>query len=597
MPVWASGAAPSSIVAFDPTRRSLHDGSENRAFSADILRVLVVDDEDEFVLMRDLLGRAEETQFRLEWAHHADAALGRLALQTFDVCLVASAFPARSGLDLLRSVQRRGLRVPIVLVGDGDPPSLHFDALEAGAADFVDREEFDVERLERVLRAAVVRHRRDERRQPSEPSDEISGLSTGPAFKERLQQAAALARRLDMVAAVILVDLKGLDILKERVGSRAAAAALQSVGVRLAGQIRLTDTIAQLGPDRFAVLADGLAKPEDAAVVARKVWRALQAPIEIAGAPTNLPTSLGIALAPLDGHDPDALIAHAEAAVAFGKGIVGDGYFFHNDGLNERCRRQATLVRAVEGAIERRELALLFQPQVTLRPGHLGLATVLQWRLPELGTVGGNALIAAAEEAGCLEELTDWMLAIACRQAKLWHERGYGRLHVAVPMLSRRSLRWADLASRLKGHLDAVGLPPSWLEIEIAEELLLDDLRRGGDAVASVAELGVRIALQCYGSGPTSIAVLRGGSLATVKLAHTVLRDATQDVAGAALLKAIVALARQLNLRVVAQGIDTQAQLQLARALDCDAVQSTLSCPPLPADACTDWLATATQRG
>jgi diguanylate cyclase len=252
---------------------------------------------------------------------------------------------------------------------------------------------------------------------------------------------------------------------------------------------------------------------------------------------------------------------------------------------------------ALEQALRAGELVLLFQPQVTLCSPELGLAALVRWQHDAAAIPEVEQLRSLAEAAAVAEALTDWMLEASCRQAARWRDGGLPRLHVAVPLLSRRQLIWSDLARRLERHLAAAGVMPEELEIEIDEALLLDERRASLQALAALRELGVRVAVGGYGGGPTSLAILRDLPLTTVKLARQLLAEIPDDDDRRAVASGVIRMAGELRLRVVADGVETQAQLQLLRQLGCDAVQALICCPPLPPDACGDWLLQAARRG
>ena len=193
--------------------------------------------------------------------------------------------------------------------------------------------------------------------------------------------------------------------------------------------------------------------------------------------------------------------------------------------------------------------------------------------------------------------MTAWSLEAACSQARRWQDQGLTRVHLALPLLSRQQLAWSGLGARLAASLHAAGVAGGSLEIELREELLLNDADAGGNALTALKDLGVRLALDGYGSGPTSLRSLQLSVLDTVKLARELHQDVPQDGQRSAVVAAIVALARDLGLRVVAEGIDRQEQLVSLRRYGCDAVQAFMSCPPLPAEACTSWLRQASARG
>jgi EAL domain-containing protein (putative c-di-GMP-specific phosphodiesterase class I) len=247
-------------------------------------------------------------------------------------------------------------------------------------------------------------------------------------------------------------------------------------------------------------------------------------------------------------------------------------------------------------ALAQGELLLHYQPQVTLRAGSLGISAMLRWAHPELGLIGPERIVPLAEDSGLLPALTEWLCAAACAQVRRWSALGLGPMHLALPLWSRQQLAWNALPERLQSCLGAAGLAPAKLEIEVAEALLLADADAGGPGLAALDRIGVRVALDRFGSGPMSLRGLQLGGLDTIKLARQIHHDVPDDRRRSALVGAIVVLAKELGLRVVAEAVDRRDQLAFLRHTGCDAIQAFMSCPPLPAAACTSWLRRAASR-
>jgi diguanylate cyclase (GGDEF)-like protein len=597
-----TGAGGSAVVPLDSHRRPPAEAPrpelELPPRSKPLLRVLVVDDaQDDFLLVRDLLTRAPDTRFRVEWASTFDAGLRRLAAETYDGCLVDFELGGRDGLEFLRLAQHRGFETPIVLTAGQAEHRVDLEAMELGAADFVDKEEFDVERLERTLRFAVARRRAAERLGRLAQYDDLTGLANRALLTDRLERALAAARRQRGIVAVMLLDLNGFKPVNDLLGHGAGDRLLRIVADRLSGRVRETDTVARLGGDEFALVIEGLGRPEQAALVARKLLDTIAPPIRLDAEDVAVTASLGVALYPRDGDDPAALLRLADAAMYRAKGQGGNHCCFHDPGVDSRMRRGVILEQDLRRALERDEFMLQFQPQVTLRQGELGLASLIRWQHPELGIVDAERFRSLAEDTGLLEPLTDWLLDAACRHIGRWHAMGLQPMHVAVPILSRRQLGWSQLPRRVRDQLAHAGLPAGSLELEIGERLLLDEVESGGQALPTLAELGVRLAVEGFGSGPTSLVLLRDAGLRTLKLSRALLAGTPEDEHRSLFAAAVIRLAKQLGLRVVAEGAEGRSQLHMLRREGCDAVQAFMSCPPLPADACTDWLRSAAQRG
>ena len=561
------------------------------------IRVLLVEDGDEdYRRTSDLLEAAQLVAFEVDRARSLNEASMRLGSGAYDVCLLEPRLPDGQGLELVRTAHNRSFRAPIIILTGRGTPELDLEAMALGVADFLDKAHLDAAHLERTIRYAVTRHRNGERLNRLAQYDELTGLANRSLFQDRLARAIAWARRHDRLAAVMILDLNGFKAVNDRLGHSAGDRLLTIMAGRLTKRLRETDTIARLGGDEFALLIENLAKPEHAALVARKLLDTVAPPIELDEQQVLVTASLGAALYPRDGADPESLVREADRAMYRAKAEGGNLCRFSSDQIQRRIQRGALLEADLRRALTRGELLLHYQPQVTLSPGALGISAMVRWAHPELGLIGPERFLPLAEDSGLMLPLTEWMCQAACAQARYWSELDLGPVHLALPLLSRQQLRWSGLPGRLQDYLRDARLAPARLELEIAEPLLLQDADAGGAGLAALDDIGVRIALDDFGSGPMSLRSLELGLLDTIKLVRAMHQEVPDDQQRGALVRAIVSLAKDLGLRVVAEGVDRHDQLAFLRRVGCDAVQAFMSCPPLPADACTSWLRQASAR-
>ena len=574
---------PADAVAAGGTARSLR-------------LLLVEDDPEEADLTRRLLLRAQRARYEVDRVGTAEEGLQRLAEGAYDVCLADLYLPGRDGLAFLRTLRARDVQIPVVLYSGYADEEMESLAIDLGAADFLDKEELDTARLDRSLRFAIARSRDLARLDRLAQYDELTGLANRALFRDRLDKALAAARRHRSLVGVVLLDLNGFKAVNDRLGHGAGDALLREVGERLRRSLRETDTVARLGGDEFAVVVEDLRRAEDAAIVGRKILDAVAPAFAFDGEPVCITASIGMALYPRDGETAEQLVERADAAMYRAKREGGNLCRFHDSALDREIARGPVLAAELQAAIAADELALLFQPQVTLAPGPVGLATIVRWDHPGYGEVEAEDFRALAERAGLMEELTDWLIRAACAQARRWVSQGFGPLHLAVPIYSRRQLAWSGLAERVEEQCRLHGIPPAALELEIEEQLLLEELLAGGAAFDSLRRSRVRIAVARFGAGPTSLMVLRDAPVHTLKLARELIHDTPRDEHRTLFVSSIVELARTLRLRLVAEGIENKAQLQMLRRAGCDAVQAIISCPPLPERDATAWLRRAQQR-
>ncbi len=419
---WATGR---SVIAFDFHRR-LPEARPTLEVSSptlvEPLRILIIDeDDDDFLLLQTLLARAEDATFLVDRAASSDNGLARLLEGGYDACLCdSSGGPQRDGLELIRMAQRRGCRTPIILTAGYADLGLQHEALEAGATDLIEKEEVDTERLDRAIRFAVARERRVARLTRLAQRDELTGLANGQLFADRLEQGLAAARRHRTLLAIMILDVDGFKTISDTVGHLAGDLLLLTVGERLRSRVWATDTVARLGSDEFAILIEDLARPDYSAPVARKLLDAMAAPVVVGDREVTLSVSIGAAIYPRDGMDAATLLHHADAAMYRAKAEGGHLCCFHDELLDTRAQRGAVAAAELRRAIEQDELALHFQPQVTLCAPELGLASLVCWRHPDLGLIDPERIRQLAEDAGLLEPLTHWLIMAACRQARRW---------------------------------------------------------------------------------------------------------------------------------------------------------------------------------
>jgi diguanylate cyclase (GGDEF)-like protein len=568
-----------------------------RPFQDNPIRLLLVEDsEDDYRRVCALLDAARHVSFGVEWAQSARDAITRLAAGAYDVCLVDQELSDGEGLELVRTAHARGFRTPVILLTGSSPLELDFEAMALGVSDFLDKTRIDATLLERTIHYALARHRQAERLNRLAQYDELTGLANRSLFQDRLARALAWARRHDRPLAVMVLDLNGFKAVNDRLGHSAGDRLLNVMARRLSGRLRETDTVARLGGDEFALLIENLAKPEHAALVARKLLDAITPAVDLDGQQVSVTASLGVALYPTDAGEPAELMRQADRAMYLAKSEGGNLCRFSSDQPQRRTQPGTLVESDLRRALAQGELLLHYQPQVTLRAGPLGISAMARWAHPELGLIGAERFLPLVEESGLLPPLIEWLCEAACAQARSWSELGLGPVHLAVPLPTHRQLAWTELAACLQACLDDAGLAAGRLEVEVAESAVLADAEAGGAGLAALDEIGVRIALNGFGSGPMSLRGLPLGLLDTIKLARELHHDMPNDPRRSALIRAIVSLAKDLGLRIVAEAVDRHDQLAFLRRTGCDAVQAFMSCPPLPAAACTRWLRQASTR-
>ncbi len=420
--------------------------------------------------------------------------------------------------------------------------------------------------------------------------DALTGLPNRLLFNDRLQVAVAQAHRQRQRLAVLFLDVDRFKVINDSLGHTLGDRLLQSVARRLADCIREGDTVARLGGDEFTLLLPGMARAEDVAKLAEKILEALRRPFAFDGRELFVTASIGISLYPDDGGDPEALVKNADTAMYRAKEQGRDTYQLFTAAMNATAMERLALEHGLRRALPQNELELHYQPIVDVASGHVhGVEALLRWRHSELGLVTPTEFVPLAELTGLVVPIGAWVLRTACRQAAEWQKRVAPGLSVAVN-LSARQLQQPDLVAVLTRVLDESGLDPRYLDLEITESHTMQSADATAETLRRIKALGVRISIDDFGIGYSSLAYLKRLPIDTLKIDQSFVRDITTDPEDATIVTAVIALAQTLRLVVVAEGVETQEQLAFLAARRCDRMQGFLFSRALPPSECSDLL-------
>lgn len=421
--------------------------------------------------------------------------------------------------------------------------------------------------------------------------DPLTGLPNRLLFGDRLDQAMALARRSGSLMAVILLDLDNFKQVNDACGHPAGDRALEQTAARLRGALRASDTVARIGGDEFAFILQELPDVRAAVVIGEKLVSQLGEPFELEGRAWQLRASLGIALFPADGANAAELVKTADRAMYRAK-AAGGGLELASGAVGHAAERGHGLEHDLGRAIERGQLTLEYQPQLDLNPERIsGVEALLRWRHPQLGAIDPETLIRLAEKSGEIAGIGEWALRTACQVATRW-PRGRRPVRVAVNVAADQ-LVGRDLAALVRGILDACGLPPERLELELTERSMLTQMDRITSNLRALHEMGVALALDGFGTGYANISHLRELPLDALKIDRSFVANLTlaPDAPDVAIVRSLIELGHRLNLRVVAEGVDSEVQLAALRRLGCDTIQGHVVGHPLGPEEIGQWLA------
>jgi diguanylate cyclase (GGDEF)-like protein/PAS domain S-box-containing protein len=423
--------------------------------------------------------------------------------------------------------------------------------------------------------------------------DELTGLPNRTLLRDRLDQAVREHERTQQPLALLVLDMDRFKEVNDTLGHPAGDVLLRQVGQRLCAGVRASDSVARLGGDEFAVILPGVGA-EDAMSMARAVLAQLHAPLDIEGHVVSLSSSIGITVCPDHGVDPDVLLRRADVAMYAAK-ASGCGSSVYAAKLDKHSPQRLAMDGELRRAIASDGLVLHYQPKVDLRSGLVaGVEALVRWQHPQRGFVEPAEFIPLAEHSGLIRPLTEWVIAAALAQHKIWRNEGL-ELPVAVN-LSVRVLPDGELPGFIARLLDEMELPSDALEIEVTESGLMVDPERSRQNIAALRALGLKVAIDDFGTGYSSLAYLRELQVDEVKIDKSFVRDLAADANDRAIVRAVLDIASDLGLRVVAEGVEDAATWDLLVGLGCDLAQGYYLSPPLGPRELDDWLRRAPRQ-
>ncbi|HEY6451174.1 MAG TPA: EAL domain-containing protein [Steroidobacteraceae bacterium] len=413
--------------------------------------------------------------------------------------------------------------------------------------------------------------------------DALTGLPNRVLLEDRIAQALTHAHRDQQSFAVMVCDLDRFKLINDSLGHHAGDQLLQEVARRLISVVRDVDTVARLGGDEFIVVLSPVTSRQDAEVVARRVIATMEPAMELQGVTIHASPSIGIALFPDDGTTVETLIAHADAAMFAAKQRGRNCVQCYAPGMHAGTHDKVRLESELHSALAQQQFVLYYQPKVDTMSGTFYSAEALiRWQHPERGLVSPADFIPLAEECGLIGPIGEWVLREACRQGRAWQQLGLSPIRIAVNVAASQ-FRAGDLVETVRRALSDAGLEARYLEIELTESAVMSDAEESIKTLKRLSDMGVLVSVDDFGTGYSSMSYLRRFPIDQLKIDRSFLSEMTAQSDDASIVGAIVSLAHNLRLKVVAEGVETLAQLDLLKTLGCDQYQGYQFSPPVPA--------------
>lgn len=437
----------------------------------------------------------------------------------------------------------------------------------------------------RIARIAIERKLAEDRILFLATHDALTGLPNRTLLKDRLGQAISHAQRYASGVSVVFIDLDKFKEINDSLGHNAGDELLKTMANRMVDCVRSTDSVVRLGGDEFVILLVDQSKNTDATDQTLHRLRATIAePIHLAGHDLNVTCSIGVAKYPNDGNDTDSLLANADAAMYRVKETGRDNLQFYTPELNVKNHSKFTMQEDLRQALARSELVLDYQPQVDLRTSKIfAVEALVRWHHPTMGLISPDVFIPMAEENGLIVPIGDWVLHTACKQNKAWQNAGLPSINICVNVSARqfKEKNWVD---RIRHALLDSGLDARYLELEVTESLIMQDARQAVVVMKQIQQLGVQIAIDDFGYGYSSLSALKNFPVARLKIDKSFVDEIAIDERARSVASAVILLGRKLDMRVIAEGVETDEQISHLRDLDCDEIQGYHFSRPVSAE-------------
>ncbi len=560
----------------------------------EVREVLLVEDNlIDAQLVRRLLRRVTGSYYRITHVRTLNDAILSAEELTPDVILADLNLPDSRGTQTVTSLQTSYPDIPLVIVSAWEDEAISLRSVKAGAQDYLVKGHIDGANLHRVIRYAVERKRTELELVRLAHYDQLTSLPNRTLLRERVEHALGRAMRAGTGVATLVLDMDRFKEINDMLGHEIGDKLLVEVAQRIRASLRDQDTVARLGGDEFAVVLEGVSEAREVLPVIERIIDSLAEVTTIGGHEINSSTSVGIAMFPENGSNLSELLRAADLAMYQAKSSGRGRYQFFADAMQEEAQSRHALEWALRRAAEKGEFQLVYQPQICLRTGMvIGVEALIRWMSPTRGLLTPYHFIAGLEEFGLINEVGEWVLQTACEQVRRWHAMDFEPMRIGVNV-SAQQFEDPMLIEKIRGALKETKLPPEFLEIELTESCLMSDPGEAGALLRELRKVGVRIAIDDFGTGYSSLTYLHDFPLNALKIDKNFVQSVEANDRGGPIANMIVGLGKNLGLDVVAEGVETEGQLEYLRNQGCDIAQGYLYARPQAPDDLVAWLATS----
>lgn len=554
------------------------------------VRTLLIEDNlGDVRLLEELLGIVSPGKYDIQSASTLQEGLALLQASEFDIILTDLNLPDASGAKVISRIQDCCMTIPIVVMSGQDSNELALHTVQMGAQDYLVKGQGDGHLINRAIEYAIERKRHEQKLSYMANYDSLTGLVNRTLFRERLDRALIRADRNNMLVALLLVDLDRFKTINDSLGHDAGDELLIQVARRFEQCTREEDTVARLGGDEFTIIMENVNNLDDAVTIADKILTVMRRPFNLFSHEVYISPTIGVSLYPTDAMETEQLLKCADAAMYCAKDNGRNCYHFYTTDMNKKLLSELNLEAKLRQAVEKKSFMLYYQPKFNIITQRLiGAEALIRWAHPDDGMISPELFIPLAEDLGLISLITDWVLNEACTQNYLWQQEGYLPIRIAIN-LSPKQFNKSDIAHKISEQIKHTNLSPEYVELEITEGALMNDVRKSNEILRALKDQGIHISIDDFGTGYSSLSYLKKFHLDTLKIDQSFVHDIQNDQDSAAIVSAIIAMAKSLRLNVIAEGVETRAQMNYLAEKNCQFAQGYLLGRPVPAQEFTQF--------
>jgi diguanylate cyclase (GGDEF)-like protein len=552
--------------------------------------LLIEDNATDVSLLKELLADAQPNKHIVTSSCTANEGVALLQDKEFDIVITNLNLPDTEGLNVINYIQENNSKIPIIILSDLDNEELALEIVQMGAQDYLIKGQGDGHLINRVIDYSIERKKDVQQLSHLANYDSLTGLANRLLFRERLDRALIRADRNKELVALFVIDLDRFKNINEYLGHDVGDQLLVKVASRLQKCTREGDTIARLGGDEFTIIMEDVKSVDDAVTIADKVLHLMKNSFDLGSREVFVTPSIGITIYPIDDAQATNLFVKADSAMYEAKNSGRNCYRFYTADMNSRLISQTNMESKLRRAVERKEFVLHYQPKFSIDGQRaIGAEALIRWKDSEEGMISPAVFIPLAEETGLIGPITDWVMEEACRQNSEWQQQGYEAIRMAVN-LSPKQFNQKNVAKRIFNQIIYSDLAPKYVELEITEGALVENVEKSNEILNELKEWGIHISIDDFGTGYSSLSYLKKFPLDTLKIDQSFVRDLMHDPDDAAIVSAIIGMAKSLRFNVIAEGVETAEQLSYLAEHGCNEVQGYYTGKPVPAEEFVQFL-------